>query len=66
MHDKADQLPDNATKLIALARVAHRNGDRRLEQAARDMLTRQHGITVEFPCCRSVEDELAGTSEVPT
>jgi hypothetical protein len=51
-------LPDGAAALIALARVAHRDGDRSLEKAAADKLSRDHGIVVRFTCVESVERDL--------
>ncbi len=53
------QLPNGAASLIALARVAHRNGNRGLEQAALAKLARDFGMTVSFPCCESVDRDLA-------
>jgi hypothetical protein len=44
--------------LIAVARVAHRDGDRALEQAAVDKLLRDYGIEVRFPCVESVTRDL--------
>ena len=64
MSAKTDhELPCEATALIALARVAHRNGDRGLEQAAVGKLVRDFGITVSFPCCESVDKDLAVVAE---
>jgi hypothetical protein len=60
MPEKNDyELPDGATALIALARVAHRGGDRTLERAAVGKLARDYGLTVSFPCCQSVDRDLA-------
>jgi len=53
------KLPDGAIKLIALARVAHREGNRGLEKSAVDKLARVYGIAVRFPCVESVDQELA-------
>ena len=52
------ELPSDASALIALARVAHRNGDRKLEQSALGKLARDYGIDVRFPCCESVARDL--------
>ena len=51
-------LPNGASALIALARVAHRDGDRRLERSAVDKLVRNYGISVQFPCEESVDQVL--------
>ena len=51
-------LPDGASALLALARVAHHDGNRRLEQAAADQLARDYGIVVKFACVESVERDL--------
>jgi hypothetical protein len=51
-------LPDKASALIALARVAHRNGDRALERAAREKLVQRYGIDLRFRCEESVDEEL--------
>ena len=52
------KLPDGASALIALARVAHRDGDRRLERSAVEKLAREYGIEVRFPCVESVDRDL--------
>ncbi len=44
-------LADGATSLIALARVAHREGNRRLEQAALDKLARIRAFGFVFVLC---------------
>jgi hypothetical protein len=48
------ELPRGASALIALIRVTHRNGDRRLERATRAKLLHDFGIKVRFPCEESV------------
>lgn len=53
-----NKLPDGATALIALARVAHRDGNRPLEQSVRDKLAREYGLTLGFTCSESVDREL--------
>jgi hypothetical protein len=53
-----NELPESATGLIALARVAHRNGERQVERAAVDKLARDFGIEVHFPCSESVDRDL--------
>lgn len=57
----AEPLPEAATSLIALARVAHRDGDRDLERAAREKLVQQYGIDLRFRCEESVNDELGAS-----
>jgi len=52
------ELPDGASSLIALARVAHKDGDRELEQATLDRLSRDYGMRVSFSCCESVDRDL--------
>jgi hypothetical protein len=52
------ELPRSASALIALIRVTHHNGDRRLERAATDKLLRDFGIKVRFPCAESVARDL--------
>jgi hypothetical protein len=52
------ELPEGASALIALARVSHRDGNRKLEQAAADKLAREYGIDVRFTCVESVERDL--------
>ena len=61
MADKIE-LPDGASALIALARVAHRDGNRDLELAATDRLIRDYGIQVSFPCCQSVGRDIVRAS----
>lgn len=56
-----DDLPDVAAQLLATARAAHYSGDRELEKSASDKLMMLFGIRVTFPCCDSVESELAVT-----
>ena len=56
-----NDLPDGASALIALARVAHRDGKRGLEQAAVDKLSRDYGIEIRFPCVESVDRDLRRT-----
>jgi hypothetical protein len=56
--DKENALPDGAASLIALARVAHRDGNRTLERAAADKLARDYGISLCFTCSESVERDL--------
>lgn len=51
-------LPDGASTLIALARIAHREGNRSLEQSALDKLAREYGINVRFTCVESVDRDL--------
>ncbi len=53
-----NDLPEGASALIALARVAHRDGSRQLEQSARDKLARDYGIEVGFTCAESVDRDL--------
>ena len=53
-----NRLPDGPTALIALARVAHHDGNRRLEQSVRDKLAREFGLTLGFTCVESVDREL--------
>jgi hypothetical protein len=60
------ELPDGASALIAVARVAHRDGDRRLEQAAVDKLLRDYGIQVSFTCVESVARDLRRAGESRT
>jgi hypothetical protein len=55
------ELPDGALTLIALARAAHRDGNRRLEQAAVNKLSHDYGIEVRFPCVESVDRDLHRT-----
>ena len=55
------ELPDGASELIALARVAHRNGNRRLEQSTVTKLVQHYGISVQFPCEQSVDRDLCRT-----
>lgn len=57
------ELPDDATSLIALARVAHRDGNRGIEQAAVDKLVREFGIEIHFPCSESVDRDLQRAEE---
>lgn len=57
------QLPDGVSALIALARVAHRDGDRQLEQSATDKLAREYGIGLCFKCTESVERDLRRTGK---
>lgn len=57
-------LPNGASSLIALARVAHRDGNRQLEQSAVDKLIRNYGIAVQFPCEESVEHDLRRAGSV--
>ncbi len=52
------QLPEGANALIALARVAHRDGSRSVEQSAVDRLARDYGIGLHFNCSESVDREL--------
>jgi hypothetical protein len=52
------ELPNGASELIALARVAHRNGDRRLERSAVNKLVHDFGISVQFRCEESVDRDL--------
>ena len=52
------ELPESAFKLIALARVAHRDGNRQLEEAAVDKLACNYGIAIYFSCVESVERDL--------
>jgi hypothetical protein len=52
------QLPDGASSLIALARIAHRDGNQELQRAAVDKLSRDFGIRVQFTCVESVERDL--------
>jgi hypothetical protein len=58
-------LPDGAAALIALARVAHRDGDRMLERAAVDKLSHDYGIEVRFSCVESVDRDLRRGKEAP-
>ena len=53
-----ESLPDGVSVLIALARVAHHDGDRQLEQAAKDKLAREYGLTVGFVCEQSVDRDI--------
>ena len=55
------ELPEGASALIALARVSHRDGNRRLEQAAAEKLAREYGINVRFTCVESVDRDLHRT-----
>ena len=55
---KKDTLPHGASSLIALARWAHRDGNRGLEKAATDKLAIDYGIRIGFPCCESVDEDL--------
>jgi hypothetical protein len=59
----APELPEGASALIALARVAHRDGNRQLERAAVDKLSRDYGIEVRFPCVESVDRDLRRSAE---
>ena len=60
-----NDLPEGASALIALARVAHREGDRPLEQSARDRLARDYGMSVNFKCVESVDQDLRRAKERP-
>lgn len=53
-----NELPEGASALIALARVAHRDGNRQLEQVAVDKLARDYGIGISFQCVQSVNRDL--------
>jgi hypothetical protein len=53
------ELPDGASALLGLIRAAHREGNRELERAGVEKLSRDYGMTVSFPCCESVDRELA-------
>jgi len=55
------KLPEGASALIALARVAHHDGDRQLERSVMDRLARDYGIQVNFTCEQSVERDLRRT-----
>jgi len=57
-----DELPDSATGLIALARAAHRDGHKKLEQAAAEKLAREYGMRVTFVCCDAVDADVAAGS----
>ncbi len=63
MPTTSEKLPDGATTLIAVARVAHRDGDRKLERSALDKLAREYGMTVNFTCEESVARDLARVKE---
>ncbi len=52
------ELPNGASSLIAVARVAHRDGNRALERAATDKLAKECGIEIRFTCIESVERDL--------
>jgi len=54
-------LPNGASSLIALARVAHRDGNRQLEQAVLNKLACEYGLTVGFKCMEAVERDLHQT-----
>lgn len=56
-------LPDGAAALIALARVAHYEGNRQLERSAVDKLVQNYGIAVRFNCVESVDRDLHRTGE---
>ncbi len=58
-------LPDGAAALIALARIAHRDGDQELERATADKLSHDYGIEVRFPCAESVDRDLRRGKEAP-
>ncbi len=56
-----NDLPEGVSALIALVRVAHRDGNRPLEQSARDRLARDYGMSINFPCVESVDRDLRRT-----
>ena len=56
------ELPEGVIELIAIARIAHRNRNRELEQSATGKLAREYGIVVHFPCCDSVAKDLEAAS----
>lgn len=60
-----EKLPDGATALIALVRVAHRDGNRRLEESVQSKLSREYGIELHFPCVESVERDLQWAGVTP-
>ena len=59
--DVKSELPDGAASLIALARVAHYEGNRQLERSAADKLVQDYGIAIRFNCVESVDRELHRT-----
>ena len=58
MAESDNNLPAGASALIGLARVAHRDGDRQLEQSVINKLAQEYGLTVGFKCVESVERDL--------
>ena len=58
-----ETLPTSATNLIALIRVAHRDGRRDLEEAARNKLAQDFGLRVSFVCCESVDEQLGARAD---
>lgn len=58
MAKNSSELPDGASNLIALLRIAHREGDRQVERAIREKLARDYGLSVRFTCIESIKQEL--------
>lgn len=53
-----NELPVGAASLIAVARIAHSEGNRALERSAANKLAKDYGIEVHFTCTESVNREL--------
>ncbi|WP_168564999.1 hypothetical protein [Crateriforma spongiae] len=57
------KLPVDASRLVALARVAHLNGDKKLERSCNRRLAERFGIRIVFICRDATERELRRTED---